>query len=169
MIHDRPLLNVEPEMTTSIKQGSNGNQSIEKLITKAKGTVYVNDSIARAMQLYHIHNVPYLVMVDQNDKVIGMLRKDTILEYCYKLLSRTTGITGSRYELAYHNLSDFIQNTSPVLKITDPIKKVIDFVLNTGFNVFPVVDEYNKLVGTIGCRDILEGHVDGIIKLTKNT
>jgi len=125
----------------------------------------VTDSIAKAMQLFTIYNNPYLVMVDEADKVIGILREDTLLEYCYNLLQKTTGATSSRYELAYHDLSRFVQKTSPILKLDDDLDKMINYILNTRFNLFPISDDNEKLIGTIGCRDLLEGHNDGIVEI----
>ena len=142
-------------------------RDLKDLITTPKATLCITDSIAKAMQLYRIYNNPYLVMVDEEDKVIGILREDTLLEYCYDLLQRTTGATSSRYELAYHDLSSFVQKTSPILKLEDGLDKVINYVLNTKFNLFPIVDDNEKLMGTIGCRDLLEGHNEGIIEIVK--
>jgi len=140
---------------------------LKELIKVPNATLSINDSIAKAMQAYKIFNNPYMVMKDEEDKVVGILREDTVLEYCYELLQRTTGSTNSRYELAYHYLSDFVQNTSPVLALDDSLNQVIDYVLNTRFNLFPVADADGKLVGTIGCRDLLEGHDTGIIEINK--
>lgn len=140
---------------------------LKNLITTPQATLSIKDSIAKAMQLYKIYNNPYLVMVDEEDKVIGILREDTLLEYCYELLQKTTGATSSRYELAYHDLSTFVQKTSPVLKMDDSLGQVIKYVLNTRFNLFPIVDDNHKLLGTIGCRDLLEGHNEGIIEIIK--
>lgn len=142
-------------------------KDLQGLISTPKATLSVTDSIARAMQLFKIFNMPYLVMLDQQDKVIGVLREDIVLEYCYKLLQRTTGTTNSRYELAYHDLSKFVQNTSPVLKLNDSIEKIIGYILNTRYNLFPIVDDNQRLIGTLGCRDLLEGHSEGIIEITK--
>lgn len=142
-------------------------KDLKDLITTPRVTLSITDSIAKAMQLYKIYNTPYLVMVDEADKVIGILREDTVLEYCYGLLQRTTGATSSRYELAYHDLSSFVQKTSPVLKLDNRLDRVIKYILNTKFNLFPISDENEKLLGTIGCRDLLEGHNEGIIEIIK--
>ena len=140
---------------------------LKNLITTPQATLSIKDSIAKTMQLYKIYNNPYLVMVDEEDKVIGILREDTVLEYCYELLQRTTGATSSRYELAYQDLSNFVQKTSPVLRMNDSVNQVIKYVLNTRFSLFPIVDDNEKLIGTIGCRDLLEGHNDGIVEIVK--
>ena len=140
---------------------------MKDLIKTPNATLSIKDSIAKAMQSYKMFNNPYLVMTDVEDRVIGILREDTVLEYCYGLLQKTTGATSSRYELAYHDLSDFVQKTSPVLKMDDSLDKVIEYVLNTRFSLFPIADDNEKLIGTIGCRDLLEGHGTGIVEITK--
>ena len=141
---------------------------LKDLINTPQATLAITDSIAKAMQLFKIYNNPYLVMTDTEDKVIGILREDTLLEYCYDLLQKTTGATSSRYELAYHDLSSFVQKTSPILRLDDSVDKVIKYVLNTRFNLFPIADDNEKLIGTIGCRDLLEGHNDGIVEIVRN-
>jgi len=158
---------------TSLAKATSTNISTLKvndmmsLIKTPEAVLSIHDSIAKAMQQFKLHNNPYLVMVDENDKVIGILREDTVLEYCYELLQKSSGSTHSRYELACHDLADFVQKTSPVLKLNDELDQFIEYILNTRFNLFPVADGQGRLIGTIGCRDLLEGHESGIIEITK--
>lgn len=138
-------------------------QSLKSLITTDYMTVPHSQTLLRAIQLFKISKAHHLV-VTKDEKPIGILMKESLFEYCYDLLKKTTGLTESNYELAYHKVEDLEQLLSPVFHLSDDFSIAVDRVLNTKFFCFPILDDDDQLLGTLSCKDIVEGYFDGSIK-----
>lgn len=135
---------------------------LRDFLTPVDKTISIEYPIANAMQLYKRRRKPYLVITENDDtSVIGVLREDTLLEYCYDKLRETTGKTNSRYFLACTNLTTFRQDTSPVLRVSESVDRIFYYIRYTKFSIFPVVDEQGKLLGTIGCRELIDAFSSG--------
>ncbi|MBT8219765.1 MAG: CBS domain-containing protein [Bacteroidia bacterium] len=141
-------------------------KSLESLLTSTKDsmTVPYNQTLLRAVQLFKINKAHHLVVMKE-DKPIGILMKESLFEYCYDILKKTTGLTETKFELAYHKIEDLEQLISPVLHTSDDLPSALDRLLNTKFFCMPVVDDNDQLLGILSCKDIIEGYLSGKIQI----
>lgn len=107
---------------------------------KGSATVY------EGIKLMEKHNVASLIIVDETDRVIGVITaKDIII----KVIAKGIDIKSVK-------IADIVSKPVTVVDANTPLKDVIMLMIGTGHGHIPVVNKSGRVIGIVTIDDVLK-------------
>ncbi len=121
--------------------------SLEPYMVKRPVKVKANATILKAVEVILQHSVSGLCVVDDNDKLVGVLSElDCLRAIVERIYVNKQASAGYVYEAMTKDVQ--------VNKLNDDIISVATSMLNNKHRRRPVMDD-NELIGQVTCRQIL--------------
>ena len=128
-------------------------------MTKEPVSVLPTTSLAKCQKLLKMHNIRRLPVVDEDNRVIGIL-SDRDVKSASPSKASSLEVHEMNYLLAEVKAKD-IMNPNPItVKSEDSIADVARLMLDEKVGGFPVVDDENHRIGVITDQDIFNVFVD---------
>lgn len=107
--------------------------------------------LSRAADLFLEEHLPHIPVIDAGGHVIGAVSERD-------LRARVSHTVGEMLDVA--SVADVMTPNPMVARDTDSLRDVADYLLDERFEVVPVVDAEERLVGSLSYVDILAWMVD---------
>lgn len=133
----------------------NPNTLIREIMTTNLVTIPPDEKIKVIKPLFEKNNFHHLLVVDEQNKLVGIISKEDFYKFTYTLTLQTTGHTWSNIKYETIRASDIMTNSPFVLDPEDTIGLAADLFLNNRFHALPVV-EFNELVGILTTFDLMK-------------
>ena len=126
--------------------------TVDAIMIRNPVKVKVTSSIREAIKIMEQHGVASLIVVDENDRVWGVVTaKDILLRAVAKGL-----------DLDKTSITSIMSYPVTVIERHRDIKEVVKLMIGTGHGHIPVVDDSGKVVGIVTVDDVLKIALDFI-------
>ena len=128
---------------------------ITEIMSTPVVTIEMDDSLATAMNIFEHTKFHHLLVVDDNNKLVGVVSDRDIL----KAISPNIGSAAEKpQDLATLNKKVHqVMSRQPIcLKATDRVRKVVETFDDNRISCIPIVNEEQKPVGIVSWRDIIK-------------
>lgn len=119
---------------------------VEEFMDKKFVTLHADWDVYKAIDIFLDKAITSAVVVDGNDRVVGILSEKD----CLKLLTK-----GSYYQLPGGKVADFMTRDVFCSPPYTDIFKVADIFMTHNFRRLIITDEDNRVIGQITRRDML--------------
>lgn len=119
---------------------------VEEFMDKKFVSLHADLDVYQAIDIFLDRAVTSAVVVDNNEKVVGILSEKD----CLQLLTK-----GSYYQLPGGKVEDFMTKDVFCAPPYTDIFKVADIFMNHSFRRLIITDEDNRVIGQITRRDML--------------
>lgn len=125
---------------------------IEEYMSSPVVVVSPNDSLARARRLMIRYRIGRLVIVDEQDRPIGMLTKSDFLRLASRQLTRRP--------LDSIIVKEIMSDNPVVVRSDRSLREAARLMLQHNIGGLPVVDESGRLVGMITKTDVVRAYAE---------
>jgi predicted transcriptional regulator len=119
---------------------------VEEFMDKKFVTLHADYDVYKAIDIFLEKGVTSSVVVDDNDKVVGILSEKD----CLKLMTK-----GSYYQLPSAKVGDFMTKDVFCAPPYTDVFKVADIFINNNFRRLIITDEDSRVIGQITRHDML--------------
>lgn len=121
-------------------------------------TINENDTVARAISLFKHNKTSKIVVLDKNEKLVGILSYYDLVPYMIAPGQRKKGGRGSDERNTFKNakVKNYMQKTLQILTEEKTAADAIDMILEKGGGSVIVVDDTEQPLGVITTRNILD-------------
>lgn len=121
-------------------------------------TVRENDTVGHAIALFKEHKISKLVVLGNQDKLVGVLSYYDLVPYMIAPGKRKKGGRGSDEQNSFKNakVKNYMQQSLQLLTQDKTAADAIDVILNKGRGSVIVVDEKEHPIGIITTRNLLD-------------
>ena len=130
-------------------------------------TIKPQEKIKEIKTLFEKNNFHHLLVVDDNNVLVGIISKEDFYKFTYTLSLQTTGKTWSAIKYETIEARDIMTKSPFVLDPDDTVGLAADLFLANQFHALPVV-EINDLVGILTTHDLLQFSFQKPIATEKN-
>lgn len=121
-------------------------------MTRNPRVIKAESTVLEAEKIFHNHDFNGLPVVDDQNRLIGMVTKLDILKVF--IFNETLKIP--RYTVLMNRKIRKIISTSPdIMSAETPLTRVLQKAVETGKKSFPVTDDAGRVIGIIAREDIL--------------
>lgn len=142
----------------------NPNTLINEVMTTKLITIPSKEKIKDIKALFEENNFHHLLVVDERNKLVGIISKEDFYKFTYSLTLETTGKTWSTIKYDTIRAKDLMTESPFVLDPDDTIGLAADLFLANQFHALPVV-EVNELVGILTTFDLLKYSFKSAVKI----
>lgn len=130
-------------------------------MTKDLVTVHPSTSLDEVHKLFAAHSFHHIPVVDNGQKLKGIISKQDLLKVAFNLARKTGGKTYS--DMKYHSmLVEEVMTNDPIqLDPDDTIGLAADIFLANKFHSLPIVEQ-DELVGIVTTHDLLKSIFDDV-------
>lgn len=124
-------------------------------MSKGLITLYLDDDLNKAKELFSLHNIHHILILDDDDKLAGIITDRDL----FKHLSPTVGTNKESYKdvsLSQKKMHQIMAREIVTANEALSINEAVVIFYDEHISCLPVVDENNKPVGIITWRDILK-------------
>ncbi|RLG85590.1 MAG: hypothetical protein DRO39_05220 [Thermoprotei archaeon] len=131
----------------------------EELMTSPAVTIHEDESIARARWLMLRGGISRLPVVDEEEKLVGVISMRDIVERLYNIrLTRRKGFEQFEEEFLAAPVRDFMSTPPIYVARTSPSEEIVETLLEYNISGMPVV-ERDSVVGVVSGLDVLKAYV----------
>lgn len=137
---------------------------VEEVMTKDVYTVKPDDLASKAVALICKHNIAGLPVVDEENKVVGVVSEKDLLSKMYPGYDEfqrdpVGSMDFENMELNYYDVSKLkikeVMSSPPITALPDtPILKIGSMMILNKIRRIPIVDKAGKLLGIVSQGDI---------------
>jgi CBS domain-containing protein len=133
---------------------------IKNIIQKSLLTVKADDPLKKAMKLLYINKISGLPVIDDNNKLIGIISEKDILRAMYLSPQEyieygSSAYNGERYRDIMHNKIESIMSKDLITaSMDDDVLKVASLMLLKKIRRVPIVDKEGNLIDIVSQGDI---------------
>jgi acetoin utilization protein AcuB len=145
----------------------NPNSPISTIMTKKLVTVRPNTSAKEIQKLFKENTFHHLPVVDDGEKLLGIISKEDFFRVAYLLSMNTSGPTWTEKQYESLKAEAFMTKYPVNLDPDDSIGLAADIFLANKFHALPIVEDDN-LVGMVTTHDLLHFSFDSPVMEEKN-
>ena len=127
---------------------------VAAIMTKSLITVHPDDRYSKVEDVFRAHNIHHIPVVDQGNKLVGIVSKTDLHTLLDKLTGHTSGKAYNEKLLSSMQIGEFMTLNPLVIEPEDTIGLAADIILSNKLHALPVVDD-GTLVGLITNHDLL--------------
>ena len=132
----------------------NPQTPVAAIMTKSLITVHPDDRYSKVEDVFRAHNIHHIPVVDQGNKLVGIVSKTDLHTLLDKLTGHTSGKAYTEKLLSSMQIGEFMTLNPLVIEPEDTIGLAADIILSNKLHALPVVDD-GTLVGLITNHDLL--------------
>ena len=132
----------------------NPQTPVAAIMTKSLITVHPDDRYSKVEDVFRAHNIHHIPVVDQGNKLVGIVSKTDLHTLLDKLTGHTSGKAYHEKLLSSMQIGEFMTLNPLVIEPEDTIGLAADIILSNKLHALPVVDD-GTLVGLITNHDLL--------------
>ncbi|MFK7810530.1 MAG: HPP family protein [Saprospiraceae bacterium] len=134
----------------------NPNTKVEDIMTSWTISVQPEDQLPVIQAIFKTHSFHHLPVINDDQKVVGMISKIDILHFMKQLSQETSGKFFSQKSIAHSTAGD-IMTTGEIITIApdDTVGLAADIFLANTIHSLPVVED-GKLAGIVTTHDLLK-------------
>ena len=120
-------------------------------------TLRPDDNMDKVDELFRMNNIHHLPVVDESEKLVGMISKSDYLHLCDSMSLFTKKMEVERNHRLFRSIlvEDVMSRQVACLSSTDTVRLAAGFFRENLFHAIPIVDEKEKLVGIVTTFDML--------------
>jgi len=134
------------------------NKTVKLFMTASPICVRNNDTYVQVLDKMKHHEISHIPVINNGDKLVGIISNNDLLKRSKKLLTETTGTTYSNLHLSSLEAENFMTSDVITVKSSDSIDLAIEILLQKKFHCVPVVNHNDKVVGILSSLDILKSY-----------
>lgn len=116
-------------------------------------------SLKESLRIMRKEKVSHLIVRSTDNKLLGVISKQDVMDSLFSLISRTTGKTYTALELEALTAYDIMISNPYSLTEDSSAKEAAQLLVEHKINCIPVVDKTNTIVGVITSYDILKDSI----------
>jgi CBS domain-containing protein len=124
---------------------------VKDVMTHEVKSVSPGTTAGRLRELFERYDYNCFPVVE-NDRLVGVVTK---FDFLKTLLFRPSSMTPNYHVLMERPVSDFMSRTPFYVHPDHPLTRVLELMIETRKNSFPVLDDREYLVGIITYSDVL--------------
>ncbi len=127
---------------------------IKEIMTTDLITVGKQETVVDIKEKFDTYPFHHLLVVDEGNRLAGIISKSDFYRFAYNLSQQTTGKTWSKKKMGSLIAKDLMTPTLYTLDPDDKVGLAADLLLSNKFHAIPVV-EIDQLVGILTTFDLL--------------
>jgi len=131
------------------------NSSVSSVMSKPAVTINQDATAQEAANLMTSKKIKRLPVVDDQDKLVGIVSRVDILAAAMHTKAREEDLKPSSQISSSTKVSDIMRTQVPTVDLGTPILDVVKGLLESPIHRLIVVDEQNKVKGIIGSSDLM--------------
>ena len=132
----------------------NPQPPVAAIMTTNLITVHSDDRYSKVEDVFRSHNIHHIPVVDQGNKLVGIVSQTDMHKLLDKLTSMTSGKSYNEKLLSSMQIGEFMTLSPLVIEPEDTVGLAADIILSNKLHALPVVDD-GALVGLITNHDLL--------------
>lgn len=150
---------------------------VEEIMTSSVVSVIPEDFVKKAASLICIKKISGLPVVDENERLIGMLSEKDILRAIFPTYAELFNDPSDfrvfddlirRYDTATHlKVKDVFNKNIISVNPKTPLLKALSLMLSKRIRRLPVIDEARKLIGIVSQGDIHQALFNQVFLINK--
>jgi predicted transcriptional regulator len=146
-----------------LKNGLIPDTKVDDVMSKPPITIGERESIARARWLMLKHGITRLVVVDESNRVIGVITLSDIIERLYRIkFVRRKGFEWVESEESFlaAPVGDYMSAPPITIPTGSTLEQATKTLLDKGISGAPVTDSEERPLGVVSGLDILKAYVE---------
>ena len=132
------------------------NHVISDFMVTTPVTIPKEMCLQDVMNTMDYRHLSHLIVVNEDEDMVGVISKEDLLKRTRRLLIETTGKTFSSMELNSIEAGDIMSKDITSVAPDDPVDYAVELLLKKQFHCLPVVDN-GKPIGIVTFFDLLKG------------
>ncbi|HMQ50057.1 MAG TPA: CBS domain-containing protein [Saprospiraceae bacterium] len=132
----------------------NTEATIRSIMTHHPITVNASEKVSKVQEIFRDYDFHHLPVVQQGNKLIGIISKEDVAALTYLMSMNTSGVTFSKNEYQHLLASDIMTKSPLTLDPDDSVGLAADIFLANKFHAVPIVED-GELVGIVTTHDLL--------------
>jgi CBS domain-containing protein len=133
----------------------NPNNPVSSIMTTHMVTVHLKDTARKVREVFKNHSFHHIPVVDEGDKLVGIISKEDFFRIAYLLSLDSTGRTYTHKVYEHLTAEQFMTKYPVQLDPDDSIGLAADIFMANKFHALPIVED-GRLVGLITSHDLLQ-------------
>ncbi|ADM27281.1 putative signal transduction protein with CBS domains [Ignisphaera aggregans DSM 17230] len=141
---------------------------VETIMSSPPITINKDESIARARWLMNKSGISRLPVLDDNEKIVGVITLSDIIEKIFSIrLSRRKGYEWIQSEESFlaAPVSEFMSSPPIVAPPDIDVYKAMEILLNNNISGIPITRGDDRVIGVLSGIDILRKYVESLVAL----
>ncbi len=130
---------------------------LSEIMTTDLITVGPEDRMEKVDEIFKKHEFHHLPVVDETNKLVGMLSKSDYLTLCNSFTIFNTRIAHEQNKRLFASMlvKEIMQKNTAKLQPENNVQIAVGFFRENLFHAIPIVDEENNLVGLVTTFDLI--------------
>ena len=133
----------------------NPNNPVSSIMTTNMVTVHLKDTARKVREVFKTHSFHHIPVIDEGDKLVGIISKEDFFRIAYLLSLDSTGRTYTHKVYEHLTAEQFMTKYPVQLDPDDSIGLAADIFMANKFHALPIVED-GRLVGLITSHDLLQ-------------